>query len=79
MGILVTDSSRGGIAPAVLEVKSNHAVIPELDGVRGIAILLVLVFHFRGPNPPSSIPQFMDTPLRLGWSGVDLFFALSGF
>ncbi len=52
--------------------------IPELDGVRGIAILLVLVFHFQLMRP-ASIPWILGFPLTLGWSGVDLFFVLSGF
>jgi peptidoglycan/LPS O-acetylase OafA/YrhL len=52
-------------------------IIPELDGVRGIAILLVLLFHFG--QPPPGIPRFISFPLMLGWSGVDLFFVLSGF
>ncbi|UCZ84165.1 acyltransferase [Pseudomonas sp. L5B5] len=41
--------------------------IPALDGVRGVAILLVMFFHLK-------IPGF-----SLGWSGVPLFFVLSGF
>jgi peptidoglycan/LPS O-acetylase OafA/YrhL len=56
--------------------------IPELDGLRGIAIAMVLVYHFF-LNAPIITP---GTPLayilatgRLAWSGVDLFFVLSGF
>lgn len=37
-----------------------------LDGVRGLAILLVMGYHYK------MLPS-------LGWSGVDLFFLLSGF
>jgi peptidoglycan/LPS O-acetylase OafA/YrhL len=48
--------------------------ITELDGIRGLALLLVLVLHFVS----SSLG-----PLRrfaaVGWVGVDLFFVLSGF
>jgi peptidoglycan/LPS O-acetylase OafA/YrhL len=56
--------------------------IPELDGLRGIAILLVLMFHYCQNilNPQAGlVPRFLDASLRLTWSGVDLFFVLSGF
>ncbi len=56
----------------------KDAHIPELDGVRGIAILLVLLFHFQG-HRPDSVPRVLGLPFSLGWSGVDLFFVLSGF
>jgi peptidoglycan/LPS O-acetylase OafA/YrhL len=47
-----------------------------LDGLRGIAILLVLVFHFT----PSSGPLFfLAHVFQTGWVGVDLFFVLSGY
>lgn len=52
--------------------------VPELDGVRGVAILLVMLFHFQGVRP-HLIPKALTYPMILGWSGVDLFFVLSGF
>ena len=60
-----------------LATTATPAVSPhilELDGVRGIAILLVLVCHFGYlfPNP-------VGNWLSLGWVGVDLFFVLSGY
>jgi len=57
---------------------SKH--VPELDGVRGLAILFVLVFHARAVYANfSEIPLPIFRVLDLGWSGVDLFFVLSGF
>ncbi|HWB87515.1 MAG TPA: acyltransferase [Bryobacteraceae bacterium] len=54
--------------------------IPALDGVRGLAILLVIAFHARIVfTSASAIPFFAVLLLGLGWSGVDLFFVLSGF
>jgi len=48
--------------------------IPQLDGVRGVAILLVLAHNLHGfYSPPLS---FLTA---YGWMGVDLFFVLSGF
>ncbi len=52
--------------------------VPALDGVRGLAILLVLLFH--GAYPYRLIVG--DHPLWMfdtGWMGVDVFFVLSGF
>ena len=54
--------------------------IPALDGVRGIAILLVIAFHARVAfSSTAEIPYVAFRFLGLGWSGVDLFFVLSGF
>lgn len=50
-----------------------------LDIVRGIAILLVLLFHFQ-PAPGDAMLDLVAAPFaRAGWVGVDLFFVLSGF
>jgi peptidoglycan/LPS O-acetylase OafA/YrhL len=56
--------------------------IPELDGIRGLAILLVLVWHYFGHFEgvlQRSWQAYALATLRLSWSGVDLFFVLSGF
>lgn len=58
--------------------------IPELDGIRGIAILLVLLWHlFVLPMQEDFAPHnFAYRVFQVGglfWSGVDLFFVLSGF
>jgi len=57
--------------------------VPELDGLRGCAILLVLIFHFGygipGPAPGTFFAYVLAPFVRLGWSGVDLFFVLSGY
>lgn len=50
--------------------ENNHNIhYPSLDGIRGLAILLVVFLHNFG---------FMNY-FFFGWLGVDLFFVLSGF
>jgi len=49
--------------------------LPQLDGVRGIAILLVILHNQRGDFPS----LHLDALFEHGWMGVDLFFTLSGF
>jgi peptidoglycan/LPS O-acetylase OafA/YrhL len=53
--------------------------IPELDGVRGLAIAFVLIFHYVHLNiPGNKALYYLFLPTHLMWSGVDLFFVLSG-
>ena len=47
--------------------------ILELDGLRAWAILAVFFVHFR------PVGYRISDAMALGWSGVDLFFAVSGF
>ncbi|MEO8097202.1 MAG: acyltransferase [Acidobacteriota bacterium] len=60
----------GGVALAPAAVSGR---VPELDGLRGLAILLVLFHH---SYPEGSWAASLG---ESGWIGVDLFFVLSGF
>ena len=55
--------------------------LKPLDGVRGLAILMVMVSHgFEANLAASSLPvRFLGGALYYGKFGVDLFFVLSGF
>src|SRR5579862_2698690 len=56
--------------------------LPELDGIRGFAMLIVLSFHYilrEGPAPAGTITAYLQRLLTLGWTGLDFFFVLSGF
>jgi peptidoglycan/LPS O-acetylase OafA/YrhL len=76
---LHSSSGPGNDAADRRRVIANH--IPALDGLRGIAILLVLVNHLsRGSllaatEQAKLLVRFGD----IGWTGVELFFVLSGF
>ncbi|HEX6812498.1 MAG TPA: acyltransferase [Planctomycetota bacterium] len=74
--------------PPVLPVSGHAAAadrVAALDGVRGLAILLVVVMHSTlfGCRLPGVEPLGDDHVLvslaLLGWCGVDVFFVLSGF
>lgn len=56
--------------------------IPALDGLRALAILMVVTYHYIAvPISPESSKGYMliRQALSKNWSGVDLFFVLSGF
>lgn len=51
--------------------------IQIIDAIRGIAILLVLAWHILRPPLMKAAP-WTNQLLQMTWSGVDLFFVLSG-
>jgi peptidoglycan/LPS O-acetylase OafA/YrhL len=77
--------SSADLAPKTGPVtKVDHTRVPELDGIRAIAIWMVLVAHiFYGwavvDGTFNHIPGFVLQIIGHGWLGVDLFFVLSGF
>jgi peptidoglycan/LPS O-acetylase OafA/YrhL len=72
--VWLTASPANGNPPHTV-VRSQPQHIDALDGIRGIAILMVCIFYFtRG-----IAGGVADQILYSGLYGVDLFFTLSGF
>ncbi|HEY8396862.1 MAG TPA: acyltransferase [Flavihumibacter sp.] len=59
-------------APELLQTRQHYLV---LDGLRGVAALGVLIFHFM----EIAIPDFSQNFIAHGYLAVDFFFCLSGF
>ena len=60
-------------------VTSRRSALPHiagLNGIRGFAVLIVIMFHAQGLRAQGTDPIRL---LDAGWAGVDLFFVLSGF
>jgi peptidoglycan/LPS O-acetylase OafA/YrhL len=57
--------------------------MPELDVLRGLAILMVVLFHglfwSTAPTTPIHLVNLVIKATVGGWLGVNLFFVLSGF
>lgn len=77
--IVKEESLQPSVEPAAT-VWAPQQHLPELDGVRGLAILLVTVYRFAREVPTESLPgEVLSSVVSLGERGVDLFFVLSGF
>jgi peptidoglycan/LPS O-acetylase OafA/YrhL len=66
-----------------LWIRPAHQVY-ALDGLRALAILLVLCAHFFGDFWSNHVRETLPSmarwaPFYWGWTGVDLFFVLSGY
>lgn len=53
----------------------KNGKLAGLDHLRALAIITVLLYHYR----MFQHPRWLDDVMGFGWSGVDLFFVLSGY
>ena len=51
----------------------------QLDIIRGLAVVMVVLYHFTAPTGHPAFDTAMSLFLKVGWAGVDVFFVLSGF
>lgn len=75
--MVATDSTTG--PPPASADRAAAGRIPVLDGVRGVAVLLVMFAHFGKPDTDGFGVTLERGISSFGWAGVDLFFVLSGF
>ncbi|MFO1147421.1 MAG: acyltransferase [Alsobacter sp.] len=75
--LLAGRAAEGAAAP----VSRSLPHLPALDGLRGVAVLLVLLSHFPFVEGVALSKDLwsLAQALRVGYLGVDLFFVLSGF
>lgn len=65
---------------SVVDPNPLKARLAELDGLRAVAILMVLAGHFlKFPRIGHSVASYLSRIPSGGWGGVDVFFVLSGF
>jgi peptidoglycan/LPS O-acetylase OafA/YrhL len=71
------------VLPPVAPQSGERTHIPALDGLRGLAVLGVMLFHFLPYSHPSGqanpLVKYGLLAVHVGQTGVDLFFVLSGF
>jgi peptidoglycan/LPS O-acetylase OafA/YrhL len=78
--IAAPDVTRVPQLEPIAHAKKALGHITPLDGLRGIAVILVLCFHFAWTFPDEGLlAHVFHRVLWVGWIGVDLFFVLSGY
>jgi peptidoglycan/LPS O-acetylase OafA/YrhL len=59
---------------------SRHARDPALDGLRGLAVLMVFLYHYGGGlQSQHLLVHLFGLATAAGWTGIVLFFVLSGY
>lgn len=85
MGLFLHSLRNGDLLTSIFELnRGRKGTLSEMEGIRGLAVLLVFIVHFNSVSFPwlsqtITTSPFFSAITDLGHSGVDLFFALSGF
>ena len=58
---------------------SSGNFFPTLDGLRGLAVLSVVMLHTVYFNPTHTVERALNAIVKGGGMGVQVFFVLSGF
>ncbi|MEM8865655.1 MAG: acyltransferase, partial [Planctomycetota bacterium] len=75
--VSTTSGSTTTGADATSRASRKH--IPALDGVRGLGVLMVVIYHSSHVPSGDLLLQAFALVRSMLWIGVDLFFVLSGF
>jgi peptidoglycan/LPS O-acetylase OafA/YrhL len=59
-----------------VQLRSSGSRFAGLDHLRALAIIIVFVYHYRNYGNPPGLHEWLGS---WGWTGVDLFFVLSGY
>jgi hypothetical protein len=73
------DSARDPVAAPPPAPADGPRHVLALDGIRGLAALSVMVYHFGRLESRAIVEPVLGFVTQFGWAGVDLFFVLSGF
>jgi len=71
---------QNGIASMIDRIEQKpRMALRTIDAVRGLAALVVVLFHYGGVVLPTLAPHPLEGLLSFGEYGVEVFFVLSGF
>ena len=67
-----------------MRILNNHTRKLQIDGLRGFAIIIVVLFHYLNCSYSNNFElnlfeQLISKITSFGWSGVNLFFVISGY
>ena len=75
----MTSTTTGAPPQVAVPTAAPRRHIPGLDGIRAVAALLVLLYHYWATAGNADPPAPLRLVISNGGVGVDIFFVISGF